>query len=362
MIEAPAPPAAKSSISASPCRSVADTWSLRRPGVRVYASWVRPSQRRPQFAAMVGAAAIRQRPCVVSPANNNQIGMRAWEGVIVKKVIVALLATVCAMAVAAPASAQYPDRRHQDDRAVGGRRRHRQHLPPLRAVAAEASSASRSSSPTSAARRARSVRARPRARPRTATRVYAVHDYIHLVHYAGSPTSSIPGLRADLPGGGDAVRAHREPQDAVEGLAGVRGRRQEAARRDLGRRHARLDQPHLPGLIEKAAGIKLKYVSYDGLAPRMNAILGGHIDLTDSNLTQKGKVEAGQLKFLAIASETARPRHAQCADAEGARHQHRLRGGARPAGAEGHAEPRARQARSEACAQSAAGAGVSRTR
>jgi tripartite-type tricarboxylate transporter receptor subunit TctC len=39
------------------------------------------------------------------------------------------------------------------------------------------------------------------------------------------------------------------------------------------------------------------------LAPRMNAILGGHIDLTDSNMTQKGKVEAGQLRFIAIASE-----------------------------------------------------------
>ena len=38
-------------------------------------------------------------------------------------------------------------------------------------------------------------------------------------------------------------------------------------------------------------------------APRMNAILGGHIDLTDSNLTQKGKVDAGQLKFLAVATE-----------------------------------------------------------
>ena len=60
-------------------------------------------------------------------------------------------------------------------------------------------------------------------------------------------------------------------------------------------------------MIEKAAGIKFKYVSYDGLAPRMNAILGGHIDLTDSNLTQKGKVDAGQLKFLAIASEKRDP-------------------------------------------------------
>jgi tripartite-type tricarboxylate transporter receptor subunit TctC len=62
-----------------------------------------------------------------------------------------------------------------------------------------------------------------------------------------------------------------------------------------------------PALIEKAAKIKFKYVSYEGLAPRMNAILGGHIDLTDSNLTQKGKVDAGQLKFLAIATEKRTP-------------------------------------------------------
>ncbi|MFL5172151.1 MAG: Bug family tripartite tricarboxylate transporter substrate binding protein, partial [Microvirga sp.] len=62
-----------------------------------------------------------------------------------------------------------------------------------------------------------------------------------------------------------------------------------------------------PALVEKAAGIKFKYVSYDGLAPRMNALLGGHIDLTDSNLTQKGKVDAGLLRFLAIASEKRDP-------------------------------------------------------
>ena len=62
-----------------------------------------------------------------------------------------------------------------------------------------------------------------------------------------------------------------------------------------------------PASIEKAAGIKFKYVSYDGLSPRMNAILGGHVDLTDSNLTQKGKVDAGQLRFIAIASEQRDP-------------------------------------------------------
>ncbi len=62
-----------------------------------------------------------------------------------------------------------------------------------------------------------------------------------------------------------------------------------------------------PALIEREAKIKLKYVSYEGLAPRMNAILGGHVDLTDSNLTQKAKVDAGQLKFLAIATEQRDP-------------------------------------------------------
>ena len=62
-----------------------------------------------------------------------------------------------------------------------------------------------------------------------------------------------------------------------------------------------------PALIEQSTGVKFKYVSYEGLAPRMNAILGGHVDLTDSNLTQKGKVEAAQLKFLAIATEKRHP-------------------------------------------------------
>ena len=56
----------------------------------------------------------------------------------------------------------------------------------------------------------------------------------------------------------------------------------------------------------------------------MNAILGAHIDLTDSNLTQKGKVDAGQLKFLAIATEQRDPELPERADAEGARLQHRL--------------------------------------
>jgi len=62
-----------------------------------------------------------------------------------------------------------------------------------------------------------------------------------------------------------------------------------------------------PAMVEQAAGIKFKYVSYEGTAPRMNALLGGHIDLAESNLTQKGKADAGQLKFLAIASDKRHP-------------------------------------------------------
>jgi tripartite-type tricarboxylate transporter receptor subunit TctC len=62
-----------------------------------------------------------------------------------------------------------------------------------------------------------------------------------------------------------------------------------------------------PAMVEKAAGIKFKYVSYEGTAPRMNALLGGHIELAESNLTQKGKADAGELKFLAFASDKRSP-------------------------------------------------------
>ena len=56
-----------------------------------------------------------------------------------------------------------------------------------------------------------------------------------------------------------------------------------------------------PAAFSMSAG--KKWLVDPSVAPRMNAILGGHIDLTDSNLTQKGKVDAGQLKFLAVATE-----------------------------------------------------------
>jgi tripartite-type tricarboxylate transporter receptor subunit TctC len=137
--------------------------------------------------------------------------------------------------------------------------------------------------------------------------LYAVHDYIHLVHYAGvtdvkysdfepicllSATPSVLTASPKTPWrtwAELAEDAKKRPGQITVGAT-------------LG------STSHIfPALIEKAAGVKFKYVSYEGLAPRMNAILGGHVDLTDSNLTQKGKVDAGQLKFLAIAAEKRDP-------------------------------------------------------
>jgi tripartite-type tricarboxylate transporter receptor subunit TctC len=62
-----------------------------------------------------------------------------------------------------------------------------------------------------------------------------------------------------------------------------------------------------PALIERDAKVKWKYVSYEGTAPRMTALLGGHIEMAESNLTQLDKARAGQLKFLAIATEKRHP-------------------------------------------------------
>ncbi len=62
-----------------------------------------------------------------------------------------------------------------------------------------------------------------------------------------------------------------------------------------------------PAMIEHETKIKWKYVSYEGTAPRMTALMGGHIELGETNLTQLDKVKAGQMKLLAIATERRHP-------------------------------------------------------
>jgi tripartite-type tricarboxylate transporter receptor subunit TctC len=137
--------------------------------------------------------------------------------------------------------------------------------------------------------------------------LYSVHDYIHSTYYTGvsevnytdfEPVCMISSTPSVL------TASPKTPWKSwQELLADAKARPgQITVGATLGS-----TSHFFPALIEKAAGIKFKYVSYEGLAPRMNAILGGHIDLTDANLTQKGKVEAGQLKFLAIGTEQRSP-------------------------------------------------------
>src|ERR671914_596068 len=137
--------------------------------------------------------------------------------------------------------------------------------------------------------------------------LYAVHDYIHSTYWAGvadvkytdfEPICMIASTPSVL------TASPKTPWKTMQDL--IADAKKRPGEITVG---ATLASPShfFPALIEKATGAKFKYVSYEGLAPRMNAILGGHVDLTDSNLTQKGKVEAGQLKFLGIATEKRHP-------------------------------------------------------
>lgn len=137
--------------------------------------------------------------------------------------------------------------------------------------------------------------------------IFAVHDSIHSTYYTGVAdvnwsdfvpiclVSSTPSIVTASP------KATWADMKAL--LADAKGRSgQITVGATLGS-----TSHFFPAMVEKAAGVKFKYVSYEGTAPRMNALLGGHIDLAESNLTQKGKAEAGQLKFLAIATEKRSP-------------------------------------------------------
>ena len=137
--------------------------------------------------------------------------------------------------------------------------------------------------------------------------LYAVHDYIHSTYYTGvadvaytdfEPVCSVSNTPSVL-----TASPKTKWSSWQELLNDAKAR---PAQITVGATLGSTSH-FFPALIEKAAGIKFKYVSYEGLAPRMNAILGGHIDLTDSNLTQKGKVDAGQLKFLAVATDKRLP-------------------------------------------------------
>lgn len=137
--------------------------------------------------------------------------------------------------------------------------------------------------------------------------LYAVHDYIHSTYYTGLSdvnywdfepiclVASTPSILTASPK--TTWKTLKELMDDAKARPG-----QITGGASLGS-----TSHFFPAIFEKEAKLKFKYVSYDGLAQRMNAILGGHVDLTDGNLTQKGKVDAGQLRFLAIATEKRSP-------------------------------------------------------
>jgi tripartite-type tricarboxylate transporter receptor subunit TctC len=133
--------------------------------------------------------------------------------------------------------------------------------------------------------------------------IFAVHDSIHSTYYTGVAdvnwtdfepiclVSSTPSILTASP---------KAPWKDVKALIADAKKRpgQITVAATLGS-----TSHFFPALVEKAAGIKFKYVPYEGTADRMNALLGSHVDLGESNLTQKGKADAGHIRFLAIATE-----------------------------------------------------------
>ncbi|MGE5157049.1 MAG: Bug family tripartite tricarboxylate transporter substrate binding protein [Gemmatimonas sp.] len=134
--------------------------------------------------------------------------------------------------------------------------------------------------------------------------IYGAHDYIHSVYFGGmidlkydkafepvcmvasTPSVITVGAKTPWKTFKELVEdAKKRPEQIVVGAS-------------LGS-----TSQYSIAIAANAAGIKFKYVPYDGTAKRMNALLGGHIDVGDSNLTQKGKVDAGLLRFLANMSE-----------------------------------------------------------
>jgi tripartite-type tricarboxylate transporter receptor subunit TctC len=151
--------------------------------------------------------------------------------------------------------------------------------------------------------------------------LYSVHDYIHSTYYAGvadvqysdfEPICLISSTASVL------TASPKTPWKTwQELLADAKARPGQIT---VGATLASTSH-FFPALIEKAAGIKFKYVSYEGLAPRMNAILGGR---------RHREAPSGA---------------AQRADAQGAGRQRRVPPEPRHHGTERHARRRARQAR-----------------
>jgi tripartite-type tricarboxylate transporter receptor subunit TctC len=138
--------------------------------------------------------------------------------------------------------------------------------------------------------------------PRDGYTILSIHDSIHTTYYTGvaeltyqdfEPVCLVTTTPAVLAAYG------RAPWNTMKELVEDAKKRPEqiTVGASLGS-----TSHFFPAMIAQAAGIKWKYVSYEGTAPRMTALLGGHVLLGETNLTQLDKVRAGQIKMLAIAT------------------------------------------------------------
>ena len=137
--------------------------------------------------------------------------------------------------------------------------------------------------------------------------ILAIHDFIHTTYYTGvgdltykdfdpvallTSTPSVFAAYGKTPWNSMKellVDARKRPEQITVGVS-------------LGS-----TSHFFPAMIAQAAGIKWKYVSYEGTAPRMTALMGGHVLLGETNLTQLDKLKAGQIKMLAIATAARVP-------------------------------------------------------
>jgi tripartite-type tricarboxylate transporter receptor subunit TctC len=137
--------------------------------------------------------------------------------------------------------------------------------------------------------------------------IYSTHDYIHTTYYTGVSDVSYRDFEPVC------LITSTPSIIAVYGKAKWNSMKElvEDAKRRPGeiKVGATLGSTShfFPAMIEHAAGVKWKYVSYEGTAPRMTALLGGHIEMGETNLTQVDKVKTGEMRLLAIGTPKRHP-------------------------------------------------------
>jgi tripartite-type tricarboxylate transporter receptor subunit TctC len=137
--------------------------------------------------------------------------------------------------------------------------------------------------------------------------VYSVHDYIHTTYHVGMGNVSYKDFEPIclLTSTPSILTTHGNAKwKTVREL--IADAKQRPGQITMGASLGSTSH-FFPAMIEKVAGVKWKYVGYEGTNPRMTALLGGHIDLAESNLTQLEKAKGGQLRFLAVADEKRLP-------------------------------------------------------